>query len=426
MRAVFLLRETGRCNTYRLSNIDEGDMLKITVKGIAAVQIRIFLRRDDPIKMNWGDTMYCQNCGKQFEGNFCPNCGTPKSGVARDTSQTAQNDAQNRTQPLVKKWWFWTLIGITAIAVSVALLPNQQKNVWSRVNEVLEQSDSLVENDAAEAVQPKPGIAEKPIEPGPMTASGSGSDTSDALSIEETVLLDQDGVRVVATGISKDEWLGPEVSVLIENNAGKKVMVQVRDTSVNGAMVTPYFSCEVEAGKKANDAIAFDQASLDIAGIVNIQSIELKTIVLDPESWETVSEGETATIRTNVPEQTQVFDDSGYVALDQGGIKFILRDAGVTDTTWSKNIAFFIENRSGRDVSIQLRDVSVNGFMIDPIFSCDVLDGKVAYSSASFMTEDLVTNGIDEIESMAFSVLVMDMHSWNTIFQSKSIEATLS
>ena len=21
--------------------------------------------------------MFCQNCGKEFEGNFCPDCGTP-------------------------------------------------------------------------------------------------------------------------------------------------------------------------------------------------------------------------------------------------------------------------------------------------------------------------------------------------------------
>ena len=57
----------------------------------------------------------------------------------------------------------------------------------------------------------------------------------------------------------------------------------------------------------------------------------------------------------------------------------------------------------------------MNGFMVDPMFSCDVLSGKRAYDSITFLESNLTENGISSIDSMEFSLHIFDSKTWNTI-----------
>lgn len=54
--------------------------------------------------------MYCKNCGKEIDGNFCTNCGTPVAVSVSDFSKEREN---------VKKDRFSKLIFIISLVVSV-------------------------------------------------------------------------------------------------------------------------------------------------------------------------------------------------------------------------------------------------------------------------------------------------------------------
>lgn len=377
--------------------------------------------------------MYCQNCGAQFDGNFCPNCGTPGEAGDRHPRQGPRSGAQNNKKPLVKKWWFWALIGAVVFSVGVSFLipypyPKNSVGLFAdTANKArLIQAKAEEAEQAAETQQLKPIEVQPPDAPSYLPPSGGGSNAAEPLAIGETVLFDQDGIRAVATGITEDGWFGPEINILVENNTDRKIVVQSRNFSVNGAMINTILSCDVEAGKKANESIALYQESLDKAGIYSIQSIELKIVAMDAESWDTIAEGKNATIRTNAPAQEQAFDDSGFLALDQDGVRLVVRGVDQDANPFGKNVEIFLENHSGNDITVQLRDVSVNGYMIDPFFTCDLPDGKVAYSDASFFTTDLEANNIKDLQTLKFSVAVLDMTDWQWIFKSDPVEVTLS
>ena len=361
--------------------------------------------------------MYCQNCGTQFEGNFCPACGMPRNPAVHGARQSPQTDAQHaqadEARPLTKRWWFWALIAVTVIALGGAFLwPNAKKTDAA-------QEKSPAQIAAAAAATQKPAPTATPRQGLAAGALFGQKDTAPVpVGLAETVLLDRDGIRVVATGLSEHAWIGPEIAVLVENNTGQAITVQARDVSVNGAMITPVFSCDVAAGKKANNAISFYQTDLDRAGIVSMRTIELKILVFEAEDWDTILETDAVRIVTNAPDEAQVFDESGYVALDQGGIRLIVRGVSAEESFWGKDVSVFIENRTGRDVTLQLRNVSLNGFMMTPFFSCELVDGKVAYTAISFSSEDLEANGIDDFETLECSLLVFDMDLWDTIFES--------
>ena len=76
-----------------------------------------------------------------------------------------------------------------------------------------------------------------------------------AVTIENTVLLDQDGLIITAKELVDDSIWGMGVKVLIENNTEENLGVQCNSLIVNNYMITDLFSCSVAAGKKANDTI---------------------------------------------------------------------------------------------------------------------------------------------------------------------------
>lgn len=51
--------------------------------------------------------MNCNQCGTQFEGMFCPNCGAPAAPVAE----------VKKKKSIFKKWWFWVIAAVVVIGI---------------------------------------------------------------------------------------------------------------------------------------------------------------------------------------------------------------------------------------------------------------------------------------------------------------------
>ena len=68
-------------------------------------------------------------------------------------------------------------------------------------------------------------------------ASEAEQETQD-VTLAETVLFDQDGIRITATGLSTDSLFGPELNLLVENDSAQNIVVQPTYCMVNGCMMT--------------------------------------------------------------------------------------------------------------------------------------------------------------------------------------------
>lgn len=91
---------------------------------------------------------------------------------------------------------------------------------------------------------------------------------------KETVIFNNLGVKITCKGVEYGSYRN-SVNLRIENNSGHDYEFQVRDTSVNGYMIDPIFSCKVKNGKVANDELTFYQNDLDKNGIKKFETIEL-------------------------------------------------------------------------------------------------------------------------------------------------------
>ena len=201
--------------------------------------------------------------------------------------------------------------------------------------------------------------------------------------------------------------------------------MQARNSSVNGAMMDPYFSCDVAAGKKANGELSFSSTDFSDAGIQTLKSIELVFYVYETDTYDEVFSSSMVTIASTAPASfEQTFDASGTEVLNTKGIRFVILGLDDSDPVWGSSIHVYAENNSTRNITAQLTDVSVNGYMIDPYFYSALLIGKVAFDRVTFFQTDLDDNHITSIESLEFRIHVYDSETWDTILDSDVISLT--
>lgn len=128
-------------------------------------------------------------------------------------------------------------------------------------------------------------------------------------SISETVMYDENGVKITATGLDYTNY-SVELNLVLENNSGKDLSfisgsMGYSCNSVNGYMVSDgYLNCDVANGKKANDTISFSYDNLMICGISEIADIEIGFDISD-ESYKRTYTGP-------IQLKTSVFESHDY------------------------------------------------------------------------------------------------------------------
>lgn len=257
----------------------------------------------------------------------------------------------------------------------------------------------------------------------PQGGSSAGDAETIEVTLAEQVIFEGNDIKVTATGMDYSGFFGPSVKVLIENNSTANITVQTRDSSINGLMVDTVFSADVAAGKKANDTITFSSDDLEAAGITTIKDIELVLHIIDGDSWDDIADSDVIRLTTSADASfVQTFDDSGHVAYEADGVKIVVKKLNSSDSFWGSDLYLYMENNTEKNITVQARDVSVNGFMVDPVFSCEIVAGKKAFDTMSFMESDLTDNGITDITEMELKFHIYDADGWDTIKDTDAIQ----
>lgn len=105
-------------------------------------------------------------------------------------------------------------------------------------------------------------------------------------------LYNQDGIRIVGRYVDEDDIWGTGIVLYLENKTDKNVVIQCDDMSINGYMVTPYFSSTVYAGKMAVDEITILQSDLDENGITSVDDVQLVFNISDADTYMPITQSD--------------------------------------------------------------------------------------------------------------------------------------
>lgn len=240
-------------------------------------------------------------------------------------------------------------------------------------------------------------------------------------TIVETVLFEQGGVRVTAKEIVDDIIWGKGVKVLIENDSDKNIGVQCNTAVVNNYMISEFFSSSVAPGKKANDTINLISSSLEEAGIKTISEVNISFHVFDSDSYDTIFDTDEISLKTSAygtVEQPAM--DTGKELLNKDGVRIVGKYVE-EGSLLGAGVLLFIQNTSDADVLVQCDNMSINGYMVTPYFSCQVNKGRMALDTITVLSTDLEKNEITEVKDLELEFNIINPDNYMTIYESEPI-----
>lgn len=249
----------------------------------------------------------------------------------------------------------------------------------------------------------------------------SADSSGTVITIDEQVLVDQDGIVVTATEYITDSIWGDGIKLLLENNSDKDVTVGCNALIVNDYMITDLFSSGIAAGKKSNETLYFSSTQLNAAGIENVGIIEIYFHIYDSSTYDTVFDSECVVVETSEYANMDTMpNDAGTELYNRDGIRIVGKTVN-ENSFWGTAILLYLENNSGKNVGISVDDMSINGFMISPFFSTIVYDGKKSINDITIFSSDLEENGIEAIEEVTLKFHIYNADSYSTIADSEPI-----
>lgn len=330
----------------------------------------------------------CPECGTRYKGNFCPNCSAPAPEEARKKK---------------KGWLLPAILVLAAIFLISGMGGSEDPQPPSGVR-----GDSSV--SSAQACNPTETV---PAEAAVTEAAHSPSE--EKASIEQTELYNKNGVSVTATKL-EEGLFGPEISVTVSNETERNITVSTQALSVNGYMLSGSgLYAQVAAGKKAIEGLTLMRSDLSEAGIETVADIEFYIHVSDSDTWDDIDNSGLIKLSTSAAEGfTQPIDDSGDPVYDANGVRVICKGLK-DDTVWDGCVVFYLENNSGRDITVYSENVSVNGFMVDESLWSDLRANTRSIEGMYLLSLDNIgLESVEDVESIEFNLCLID-DNWNNI-----------
>lgn len=243
------------------------------------------------------------------------------------------------------------------------------------------------------------------------------------ITIAETILVDEDGITITAKSLETDGLFGPQIKLLIENNSGKDLCFQCRNTSINGYMIDGIMSTTVANEKKANASLTFSESDLELCEIKQIADVELNFYIFDANDWEKYLETDAIQIRTSIADTFEyLYNENGHLVYEGNDLKIIIKGLLENTSIFGPEVVVYIENNSDKDLIVQVRNVSINNFMVTSSFSSNVIKRKRIIDTITFFDSELEENDITTIENIELYFKVFDKNNFETIVDTEIIK----
>lgn len=282
--------------------------------------------------------------------------------------------------------------------------------------------DKLKDDD--DETTPTPAPETTPTEapqvelPGEDITPGDKKDdiTDSANAITDGVIVDNDQCSFKIVSIDPDGYWGYTLKVQLENKTDLNLAFSLDDVYVNSVLCDPYWYCDVNAGETIIDEIEFDSDSFDELGITEVTSLTFLLNVYDDDDW--AADNLVEDIYTFYPMGKEnaitykyEFDADDVILVNSDELTMAITDFAYDDF-WGYVVTVYMENNTDKSLGYMIEDVSVNGFMCDPIWSSEVMAGMRAHDFFYFSQEDLEFNEISEITDIELLFSAYESEDW--------------
>ena len=234
------------------------------------------------------------------------------------------------------------------------------------------------------------------MEPGAAEAEEA---RPDAVTVDRCVLYEDDTLLITLTGYIDEPGYAKHFEMLCENRGDKDLLVDSNFVTVNGWTINSSTSETVGAGDETLVKLYFYDDELSACRIGEIGCVEFDMDVIDADTWTTLCNTGTLSIRTSAYGIEQEYDDSGVLIRDAGVIKIVYRDYEIKDGQY--RFRFYVENNSDYPIYFQTSTSYINGEKVQYVSGLLPMQKNTPGIFTVYVPlEKLNENGMDEITSL--------------------------
>ena len=333
--------------------------------------------------------MRCPVCGSRLNQRafICPECGLALNKSPAEN----QPDASQTKKPGGRRAAVLVVLGLAVIITAITAAYIVSSSIETTVDHTV-------------------GLTGDPVDILIEEADVSGR-----------VLFDKQGLIVRFESFDSDEYFS-YMDVSIENNSDSDIILQCEDVSVNGTMVSGTIHAEVPRGEKQNNAVSFSAAELHNADITTIRDVELRLMLVDPETYESFDISDVISL--------SAADDKPFAETGQAGVTVILAQDEYTirymgparaQGAPEEGLCLVVENGGPCTIAVDVVDAAINGDNLSTFFYCRVLAGKKAYKNLTVYGgfPDQYDSG--EQNEITFRIEIIDLDTYETILVSEKL-----
>lgn len=406
----------------------------------------------------------CQNCGGSVSDRMssCPTCGAPIARKSDRYSQFYQKPQMFQTEPRYedpaerprqKKSSKSTALSISAILISfmafltsfmaIAIASSKPKEVFVEKEEQANQEINVKEknNNNVELVIPSDFVdattqeeldnivKEKDFISAKLNKDGSATYVITKSKHKELMKEISEEINIsLSELISSEEF--PNITDIKANNDFTNFLLTTTSTELSleetlsvivfytyGGMYnvfngTPVDNVHIDfINADSGDIIdSFNSADMEAAG-------DFYTEKEAPVYQNVESENEQ---KLNKEEKSEAIIEK-QVVFDQDGIVITATGIELNGSFMGHEVKFLIENNTEKNLVVQARDVSVNGYMVFTSMSAEVSSGKKINDSLTIDIDSLEESGIEDIEYIDFSFHIFNDDSWDDSIDTEMI-----
>lgn len=258
-----------------------------------------------------------------------------------------------------------------------------------------------------------------------VSVSNAGN-TSSNITINEQVLVDQNGVKITAVEFVADSIWGDGIKMLLENNTDRELMYSCDALIVNDYMISDLFVESVTPGNSAYETLYLSNSELKQAGIDNVGKIEIYFRIYDNNTWEDVFKTDCITLQTSdYSSMDTTANISGQELYNKNGIRIVAQYVD-ENSFWGKAILLYAENNTSQNVTISADDLSINGFMFSPMYVDTIYAGKKSINDITLFSSELEQNNVNEIRDVEISFRIYNPDNFNTIDETGTIKFSVN
>lgn len=245
------------------------------------------------------------------------------------------------------------------------------------------------------------------------------------------VLLDNEYCKVEAIGFKENSSYilglveGFSLQLRMHNKTpDKNIHISSDDIHINGINYSDwlYFNVNntIAPGKTDIENLFLSSSTIIYNEIDFVRDIELDLRVYDSDTYDDLCE-ETVNIYPYGKEKAIPYErgyhENDIVLLDNEYITLIATEFGEINSLADYYVMrFFIANKTDKKVSININNVSINGYMADTLFYASVNANKSNFDALMFANSYLEDLAITTVEEIEFTVTVKEYSNYENTF----------